>query len=610
MDNTKLLQDITYYSRIIRERTKQKEKYKFAQINPIYSQKPNWNTILPLTKTKYNCYKYVKTNNNSKKLIEPIKTTSQPVFIPKQNKVLINPHFKSQSINNSHPVKVHVNPNFNSNRINNTVHINRLTEFGDKILKEQNHRLTTQNLTKPTQTHLNIHLKQPAIIQTNLKLIKRPSIVQTNLNLIKKSPTVQINKQPSIIKHTPIKQSLKSSSECFKSKYKLDRRRTNSLTRKRKYSYSTALKTRLKNTRSRVTVNRNTNLINISGNLYKISRNKLQKTNSNNSNSIKLNKKKHKYRYVKQTEVKKNPLVVVPSSSAIIKRKKVVKPLVGSIKLKRAIKGRISTKYKLINTSSRTSTKSKNKKLIRTLPNKYRKNNVPCPIFNRYGKCSSHDKGTCRRVHDPKLIAICKKYLQGACDIKSCTLSHNITLEKMPTCKFYLDGFCSKDQCPYLHVKLNEKTDICKDFLNGYCQAADKCDKRHVNYCPEFERTGKCSKIKCPYPHITIITSEQAKQLKLESRNKQESKTSKEKVDEIVNFEIDVTATPTPPVTCPDNKIFRYYIKEDDLNANDANFSSSSTDDGQILQTYKERTKNIETPDFIPKFNNSNTLGK
>lgn len=66
------------------------------------------------------------------------------------------------------------------------------------------------------------------------------------------------------------------------------------------------------------------------------------------------------------------------------------------------------------------------------------------------------------------------RFLQGACIDTKCSLSHNVSAEKMPTCKFYLEGACSKDSCPYLHVRISPKADICKDFLEGFCKKASE----------------------------------------------------------------------------------------------------------------------------------------
>lgn len=123
-----------------------------------------------------------------------------------------------------------------------------------------------------------------------------------------------------------------------------------------------------------------------------------------------------------------------------------------------------------------------------------KKNNIPCPLFKKYGKCLRMMRGSCDYLHDKKHVSICRKFLKGICHDKHCLLSHDLTDKKMPTCYFYLQGNCTKDGCPYLHVKLNEKTKICPDFLRGYCEKGDKCVHRHVNV--SFNNTAKSTKTK------------------------------------------------------------------------------------------------------------------
>uniref|UniRef100_A0A2M3Z896 C3H1-type domain-containing protein n=1 Tax=Anopheles braziliensis TaxID=58242 RepID=A0A2M3Z896_9DIPT len=138
---------------------------------------------------------------------------------------------------------------------------------------------------------------------------------------------------------------------------------------------------------------------------------------------------------------------------------------------------------------------------IQVLTSRLRKCNEPCHIYRRLGKCLAHSRGKCPKLHDPKHISICRKFLSGECTVEGCLLSHNVTLEKMPVCRFFLEGRCVRDDCPYLHKKVSEKERICDAFLNGFCPLADKCPNRHVFQCPEFERNGRCERVKCPYPH-------------------------------------------------------------------------------------------------------------
>ncbi|KAJ8932594.1 hypothetical protein NQ318_023376 [Aromia moschata] len=140
----------------------------------------------------------------------------------------------------------------------------------------------------------------------------------------------------------------------------------------------------------------------------------------------------------------------------------------------------------------------------------YRQENYGNVIFHALtigntADAKGKDNGKCYRKHDPDQIALCTKFLQGACIDEKCLLSHNVSPEKMPICKFYLEGSCSRDSCPYIHVRLNPKADICKDFLEGFCKKASECDKRHQFLCPDYEKSGNCLKQRCPYPHGKMV---------------------------------------------------------------------------------------------------------
>lgn len=126
-----------------------------------------------------------------------------------------------------------------------------------------------------------------------------------------------------------------------------------------------------------------------------------------------------------------------------------------------------------------------------------KKNNIPCPLFKKYGKCLRSIHGTCDYIHDKKHVSICRKFMKGICHDNGCLLSHEITSNKMPTCYFYLKGMCVKENCPYVHVKLNEKTKVCSEFLKGYCEKGDKCLNRHVAVYQAKERNKGAKQIIC-----------------------------------------------------------------------------------------------------------------
>jgi len=127
-----------------------------------------------------------------------------------------------------------------------------------------------------------------------------------------------------------------------------------------------------------------------------------------------------------------------------------------------------------------------------------------CMFYNKFGKCTKRDKGSCPFIHDKDKIAVCRRFLKGAClNTEACLLSHKVAPEKMPTCKFFLEGVCTAEDCPYQHVKVNAQADICASFLKGYCVNGADCKQRHVMACPDFDKTGLCRKgEKCPFPHV------------------------------------------------------------------------------------------------------------
>ncbi|XP_077291191.1 zinc finger CCCH domain-containing protein 3 [Arctopsyche grandis] len=161
-------------------------------------------------------------------------------------------------------------------------------------------------------------------------------------------------------------------------------------------------------------------------------------------------------------------------------------------------------------------------------PRMLKKVNVTCPIYRHLGVCVRHQKGKCSLLHDPKHIAICRKFLQGDCQIDGCHLSHNVSLEKMPICKYFLEGCCARIECPYLHVKMSDNANICNRFLQGFCDAGKDCNDLHMNVCPNFYKTGKCDKVKCSYPHKSFATKKPS--TSMYSKSKENKATAKSTV--------------------------------------------------------------------------------
>lgn len=55
---------------------------------------------------------------------------------------------------------------------------------------------------------------------------------------------------------------------------------------------------------------------------------------------------------------------------------------------------------------------------------------LPCPFCgtrHRTGMCKDHARGRCAFIHDPALVAVCPRWLQGACDKGAqCPLQHKV----------------------------------------------------------------------------------------------------------------------------------------------------------------------------------------
>lgn len=276
-----------------------------------------------------------------------------------------------------------------------------------------------------------------------------------------------------------------------------------------------------------------TRLVRIGGVLYKTSRTKLTRSRTHISNTKQPVVKRHKTDKSRTIYIRGNKFIMDAKGKTL---RQVPQKINNSVKdgkslpLKRVYIGGITFVQKssslLVRTNTHTARNIVNhakNKSIAMLTNKLRKINQPCAFYRRFGKCPRKDKGMCQLVHDPKQIAVCKRFLQGECSIDNCLLSHQIVPEKMPTCKYFLEGCCIRENCPYLHVKLNSKAVICKSFLQGYCAEGSECKKRHSYVCPEYEKHGTCKKGKyCPYPHNTgsklnkKTVSNQAKQVKAE----------------------------------------------------------------------------------------------
>lgn len=442
-------------------------------------------------------YRYVKqnvlpTSVPSKVLVNP--NFNKTVFVNpnfRPTTVIVNPNFRS--VTSPVPGKIHINPNVTINLPKETgnIHVN------PKVL---------QNITKPEP------IKQPLTFSSKTKLVRKP-LKEKHIEISKRVRRTSIHSKFKIIKSGlnksgeknkllftskyKLKRTSAIKSDKSKTRFKLDNRRLSGSSSKSKFVFVNRY-IDISDIAKKVPL-RKKNIVNISGNLYITTPNRLRKTSSTHKNKKSgINKqekllKKNKYKIVRLSHGKSCPE-------------------------KRKIGNKVVTRF------------SGSKKQVSR--EKLRKCNIPCPYYRKLGRCKGHELGKCPRKHDPDQIALCTKFLQGACIDSKCLLSHNVSPEKMPTCKYYLEGSCSKDNCPYLHIRINPKADICRDFLEGFCKKAANCDKRHQFLCPDYEKKGACQKQRCSYPHGRLVRKysvfDKDKFAKKSSTSNKENKAEKE----------------------------------------------------------------------------------
>lgn len=112
---------------------------------------------------------------------------------------------------------------------------------------------------------------------------------------------------------------------------------------------------------------------------------------------------------------------------------------------------------------------------------------LPSPLR----RCELAQAGKCPFVHDPAAVAVCQRWLLGACTAgDTCPLQHRRVPDLMPTCSHFLRGACSNADCPYLHVNLGPEAPYCQDFLAGHCEKGAACTARHftARMVKEFDK--------------------------------------------------------------------------------------------------------------------------
>jgi hypothetical protein len=82
------------------------------------------------------------------------------------------------------------------------------------------------------------------------------------------------------------------------------------------------------------------------------------------------------------------------------------------------------------------------------------------------GECKNGS--ACPFVHDKTKVAVCLKFLRGACDNADCPLSHTADQAKMPMCMYFVRGRCDKGaECVFAHVQVAPDAPVCQDFVKG-----------------------------------------------------------------------------------------------------------------------------------------------
>ncbi|XP_076303420.1 zinc finger CCCH domain-containing protein 3 isoform X2 [Lasioglossum baleicum] len=485
-----------------------------------------------------------------------------PNFKPQHSSIHINPRLQEKSL-------VHINPkmmksviNSNENTGNHSIQVT--TNIKDNFLPKQNSikksvyvnpklikKLSSSMQPKPVEQKETVTPTISHPVCSRLKFIKNVNSVRTvncprksnsNIVLLSKRKLIRVKRSSrkslnaSQTEISKMKKSLNLVKTVKPSSNKLLKTKTINTSQQSISKYTTSMKSpiikpkinkyridrtipktiivkdHLNQTQAKV-INKKMELITIAGIVYKSSKNQLVRKSYGA-------KKKH------TTNIKSDKFIVATNGKKLC-RIKPLKEALGNSRMKIVNKVTGSKLSPNLSQKSNYKTNISNKvkqRSIQILRNKMQKNNQPCLIFQRFGYCSNHEKGTCLKRHDKKQISLCRKFLQGNCLLDKCPLSHDIGPEKMPTCKYFLEGCCTRDGCPYRHIKVSSNTPICREFLQGYCAKGQECKQRHENLCPEFEKMEKCSKGKhCPYPHKsqTSLTKQNHLKRKYNVRNDQ-----------------------------------------------------------------------------------------
>lgn len=620
--NENLLKEIQYLTRLIENHKKKSLDTLCCVEKDITNQNLNLAQTEKCASALYKSQLSKISNSISGKELTSTNVYINPNFKPQNCAIHINPKLRMKSL-------VHVNPKMMNNVINSnenvqcnsvnkvanvkqtpmqnsikkSVHVNPklMKKLSSSMQPKPEEHKEVQNITHPVCSRLKfvkstnspkVTQSQKKVSNNNILILSRRKLIrvkrgsrkslstsQVELSKIKKSST-------SLVKAVkPISQKVVRTKLSNASQQLINRNLTlikSSMVKPKINKYRIDRTIPKANNKEHVGINRKKavnnkmQLVTIGGIVYKSSKNQLVRNSYGAKRKRSLNLKADKF--------------VIATNGKKLRRIKSAKEMSENPNMKAFYTNKFKLSSNISKTNYKTNISNKVKqRSIQILRNKMQKNNQPCLIFQRFGYCSNHTKGTCIKRHDKNQISLCKKFLQGNCLLDKCPLSHDVGPEKMPTCKYFLEGCCTRDACPYRHVKVSSNTPICIEFLQGYCAKGSNCKQRHENLCPEFEKTNKCSKGKhCPYPHKSQSFSNTQNHLK-------------RKYD-ICSNQVVPPATKDTSSSNNENRV-RYYEQADTLN------KSLDKKRESIMKKIKlmKRVESIACSDISSETSNNNT---
>lgn len=369
----------------------------------------------------------------------------------------INPLFlrKTKEIEDKPPT-IHMNPQFFARKLQ------QLPVFPDKI----------QNMPKEKEPALSkVADKGKIICKSKNRLIREPlhkkpevSVAKPIAVPLKQAPLLVLNKRKLVRTTCNLKPAelSKTKSTSRITKYKVDNRSNSvlvtptSISRKRLTSYVGQYSLRRSNSnvlkKSSIlfkkhmpfnarTLDKNLKFLNINGLLYKSTRNSLKLKNHDNFSkktvsaikpTLKLNKPAvnsltifvRGTKYILDSKKCKLTRVGAPTAPAALTLNTTVantalqsKPTsvahprridIGGYTYVSASSGN-NVFIRTASYLSRAHVYSAKQKSLHLLSKRLVKSNIPCPIFQRIGKCAAFERGKCSKVHDKLNVAICQK---------------------------------------------------------------------------------------------------------------------------------------------------------------------------------------------------------